>query len=320
MKLELNINISYFKEIPRSFIQSTAWEKCSLDHKKEFVNVLNSNLLQINIQHEAITCNTVNCSKHNDSIRKLYNDIIYFCLEADKVLPKTSTDTVKNNVVAGWNEYIREHKDEALYWHQVWLDNGRPPQGNIALNRRRTRAKYHYAIKFVNKEKNRIISNRMAEAISNNQNRNLWREAKKMKQTNNSIPNVMDNVTGSDNINSLFAEKFKNLYNSVGFNENDLDLLRTRLENSIRKDYNDYKFKANNTNFVTLNDVKLGISKLKSNKKEENGLNINHFKLGSIRLYVVLSLLFNTMLTHGVAPDELMVGIMSPLIYDSSKS
>ena len=160
----------------------------------------------------------------------------------------------------------------------------------------------------------------MAEAISKNQNRNLWREAKKMKQTNNSIPNVIDNVTGSDNIKSLFAGKFKNLYNSVGFNENDLDLLRTRLENSIRKDYNDYKFKVNNTNFVTFNDVKLGISKLKSNKKEENGLNINHFKLECDRLNIVMSLLFNSMLVHGVAPVELMVGIMSPLIKDSRKS
>ena len=107
LKLELNININHFKEIPRSFTQSTAWEKCSLDHKKEFVNVLNRLLLQINIQHEAITCKTVNCNKHNDSIKELYNDIIYFCSEADKVLPKLSASTVKNNVVAGWNEYIR---------------------------------------------------------------------------------------------------------------------------------------------------------------------------------------------------------------------
>ena len=55
-------------------------------------------------------------------------------------------------------------------------------------------------------------------------------------------------------------------------------------------------------------------------KKEENGVNINHFKLGSQRLIIVLSLLFNCMLVHGVTPDELMVGIMSPLIKDARKS
>ena len=137
--MELNINIDYFKEIPRSFLETTAWQKCSLSQKEEFVDILNRLLLQINIQHDAITCKTVNCNIHNEYIRKMYNDIIKFCSEADKVLPKTSNSQVKHNVVAGWNEYVKEHKDEALYRHQVWLDNGRPPQGEIALNRRRTR-------------------------------------------------------------------------------------------------------------------------------------------------------------------------------------
>ena len=54
------------------------------------------------------------------------------------------------------------------------------------MNRRRTRAKYHYAIKFVNKEESRIKSNKMAEAIVNNQNRISWKEGMKIKQTNNS--------------------------------------------------------------------------------------------------------------------------------------
>ena len=78
LKLELNVNINYFKEIPKSFAQSTAWHKCSMGQKQEFVNTLDGLLLQINIQQDAITCNTVNCNMHNDCIRKLYNDIIYF--------------------------------------------------------------------------------------------------------------------------------------------------------------------------------------------------------------------------------------------------
>ena len=318
LKLELNVNINYFKEIPKSFAQSTAWHKCSMGQKQEFVNTLDRLLLQINIQQDAITCNTVNCNMHNDCIRKLYNDIIHFCSEADKVLPKTSINTRNNNdIVAGWNEYVKEHKKEALYRHQIWLDNGKPLQGEIAINRRRTRAQYHYAIRFVNKEKNRIRSNRMAEAIANNHHRNLWKEAKKIKQTNNSVPNIMDNVSGSDNINSLFEEKFKDLYNSVGFDKNDLESLRSKLNESIRKDHTNYKLKANFINSITVHDVKTAISKLKADKKEENGLNINHFKLDCSKLNIVLSLLFNSMLVHGVAPDELMVGIMSPLIKDS---
>ncbi|CAL4182713.1 unnamed protein product [Meganyctiphanes norvegica] len=71
---------------------------------------------------------------------------------------------------------------------------------------------------------------------------------------------------------------------------------------------------------ISVNDVKDDICKLKADKKEENGLDTNHFKAGSARLNIIIYLLFNCMLMHGVAPDELMVGIMSPLIKDARKS
>ena len=48
---------------------------------------------------------------------------------------------------------------------------------------------------------------------------------KKMKKTNNSIPNIIDNMSGSDNVNELFTNKFKDLYNSVGFDSKDLEML-----------------------------------------------------------------------------------------------
>ena len=53
---------------------------------------------------------------------------------------------------------------------------------------------------------------------------------------------------------------------------------------------------------------------LKFGKKEENGLFSNHFKYGSERLFVLITLLFNSMLSHGIAPDELLLGTMIPLI------
>ena len=178
LKLELNINIMYLKEVPRAFVPTTVWQKCSLVHEQESVDTLDSLLLRVNIESESIKCKNVHCNNHKDSISELYNDIIRYCLDADKVLPKTSSTQRQQNVVAGWNEYVKTHKDEAIFWHQVWLDNGRPPQGNIALNRRRTRAKYHYAVKYVDKEKDRIKSNRMAEAIANSNDRSLERGKK----------------------------------------------------------------------------------------------------------------------------------------------
>ena len=130
----------------------------------------------------------------------------------------------------------------------------------------------------------------------------------------------MDNVTGSENIISLFTDKYKNLYNSVGFNADDLELLYSDINDKIKEKHTDFKLDSNYEFLIAVKDVQDAIFNLKSDKKEENGININHFKLGSQRLIIVLSLLFNCMLVHGVTPDELMIGIMSPLIKDAKKT
>ena len=63
--------------------------------------------------------------------------------------------------------------------------------------------------------------------------------------------------------------------------------------------------------------MKDAISKLKLGKKEENGLFSNHFIYGSDKLIVMITLLFNSMLVHGIAPDDLLLGTMIPLIKNS---
>ena len=111
LRLELNVNINCFKTIPRTFTQSTSWQKCSLDDKQEFVNNLDRLLLQINIQQDAVKCKNLNCNIHIDSIRKMYNEIIMFCLEADEKLPKTKSGTIQNDIAVGWSDYVKEQKD-----------------------------------------------------------------------------------------------------------------------------------------------------------------------------------------------------------------
>ena len=71
---------------------------------------------------------------------------------------------------------------------------------------------------------------------------------------------------------------------------------------------------------ITVKEIKDAVKMLKLGKKEENGLYSNHFIYGSERLFVLLTLLFNSMLSHGMAPDELLLGTMIPLIKDGRLS
>ena len=102
--------------------------------------------------------------------------------------------------------------------------------------KRKTRLKYHYAIRFVTKENIRIRNSKMGEAISNNNDRVLWDEVKKMSKTSNNLPATIDEKNEVEEISNIFAEKYDFLYNSVSYNLNDLNRLTMdiarRIENS----------------------------------------------------------------------------------------
>ena len=151
----------------------------------------------------------------------------------------------------------------------------------------------------------------MDEAVSNNNDRLLWDEVKKMSKTSNNLPNIIDDKTEVQEISNIFAKKYDLLYNSVGYSVNELERLKIDINEHIENK------SANHSHSISVKVIKDALSKLKLGKKEENGLFTNHLIYGSDRLIVMITLLFNSMLVHGIAPDDLLLGTMIPLIKNS---
>ena len=123
--------------------------------------------------------------------------------------------------------------ETSLFWHNIWKECGRPRQGNVADIMRRTRAQYHHAVKYARKEHNNIRNTKMAEAISRNKNRDLWKEVKSMTQSKQELPSVIDGQVGNENIVNIFYEKSKNLYNTVGFTPQSIQQLKQKIDRKI---------------------------------------------------------------------------------------
>jgi len=64
----------------------------------------------------------------------------------------------KKKALAGWNEEVEPVRNEAMFWHGIWLDKGKPHQGIIADIRRRTRAKYKHAVRALKRQQETQIS------------------------------------------------------------------------------------------------------------------------------------------------------------------
>ena len=61
---------------------------------------------------------------------------------------------------------------------------GKPRDGDVARNRRIIKLRYHYAVRYVMRENVRLKNKQMAEAISENNERKLWDEVRKMTKSN----------------------------------------------------------------------------------------------------------------------------------------
>ena len=272
--------------------------------------------MQINPCHEAFNCKDYKCTKHLEYIKEIHSKIVKISREASgKTLPHTSQKKdVK--IIPGWNEHVKEHAERASMWHNIWVNSGRPTHGYLANIRRKTRLKYHYTLRRVVKDNKIMRNEKMGEAISQNNDRVLWDEVKKMTKTNNKLPNMMDGSSEPADITNIFTNKYENLYNTVGYKIQDLkrlsDEINSRIENGC-----DNLNASSHSHTITVKDIENAIDALKQGKKEENGLYSNHFKHGSKRLKIILALFFNCMLVHGIAPDELLLGTMIPLIKDT---
>ena len=92
---------------------------------------------------------------------------------------------------------------------------------------RTTRSRYHYAIRYVKKKDEIMRKEAMAQSISENKSRDLWKEAHKVRDKSKVNSQCMDDVTRNENIAELFEDKYKVLHNSVCSNNDQLKELLT---------------------------------------------------------------------------------------------
>ena len=191
---------------------------------------------------------------------------------------------------------------------------------------RTTRSRYHYAIRYVKKNEEIIRKEAMAQSISENNLRDLWKEVHKVRDKSKVNSQCMDDVTGKEIIAELFADKYKVLYNSVCSNNDQLKELltvnNTDIESLCSHPIDEvHSLVQNHTHCITVPHVQVAIKKLKAVKSDcTDHLVSDHFINDTDRLFTLISLLFTCMLSHGVSPLGLLCSTMVPVPKDERGS
>jgi hypothetical protein len=113
---------------------------------------------------------------------------------------------------------VKPYKDDSLYWHNKWLQEGEPSAGPTYEIMHEAKRLYHYgACRLTRREKYTRLEF-MAANVVNNKSRDFWSEVKKMRQARTVAP-MIDGRTEKADIANLFKEKYQTLYPSVPSSE-----------------------------------------------------------------------------------------------------
>ena len=99
------------------------------------------------------------------------------------------------------------------------------------------------------------------------------------------------------------------LYNSVPSDNGEMISIDTEINNRVEDGVTVYN--------ICVDDIVVCVRRLKLGKSGgEEGLSSHHIINGPRLLYVLLTMVLNSMLIHGVSPESMLVGTMIPIPKD----
>jgi hypothetical protein len=288
-------------------LQKVSWAKAAESHIIDYRNELVDNLKTVVMPIDALTCCDRRCSiaKHRSDIAEYANNIADVCIKTGlSTIPLTRPG---HHATPGFSQHVKPIREKSMFWHQIWMDCGRPRTGHVADCMRRTRAAYHYALCNVKRNEDEITRERFATALLHNDSRNFWTEVKKMRASRMSYNGIVDGHSDANDIARIFGEKYRDLYTSVPYDECDMGEISDTINEHISDD-DDIAF------VVSTIEVSDAISHIKHYKNDvDNMLNSDHFINAPSDLHVHISILFSAMLMHGCIPNLLMNSSIRPI-------
>lgn len=318
--LHLPLKVNQIVSSPSFNKKKPAWCKCNAQQLADYKDTLSSLLKCVKVPVSSLLCSNVLCDdvEHSRCLNEYSKYIIECCITAaERCIPMTGNKEVTR--IPGWSEYVQPFRDTALFWHHLWVENGRPREGIIANIRRTTRCHYHRAIRQNRKESQEIINERLATSILNNRSRDFWQEIKKIRGHGRSVPNIVDNITNPEDIANVFANVYKSVFSSASTSHDQLNEIRCVIDNMlVKSDLYDQ--------VISCMEVTKAVQMLKSGKwNDDHSISTDFFINAPDELFVHLTMLINGIISHGSVIDELRVSCIIPIpkcrnnVCDSSK-
>ena len=164
-----------------------------------------------------------------------------------------------------------------------------------------------------------MLANKMAESLLQQNLNSFWQKVKQVKSGKTALPTLIDDTHGNEDISNLFLEKYRDLYNSVPYNQNDMETFQKEIELNI--DNKCERGTGYSSHSISVNDVTAALRQLKHGKQDGRlGHCTDHLIFSCDLLALYLSLLFTSMLKHSYVPEGMLISTLIPIPKSKKKS
>ena len=297
------------------------WENATEENIKDYKNLLDHYLTEFNLPRSVINCNNFLCNCHNDIIIDKIDelmDIMTLCAELTIPVQTVNINNKDKRGIPGWNDFVKPYKDKSIFWNELWVSDGKPTSGILFDLRKFARSKYHWAIKQVKKNKDKIILNKTAQQLANNSYRDFWKTIKKLKGNEKVSAKVIDNNYTDATIVDNFRSIYSALYDSV--EDNNLNATKVKINDLVKNKCNKNKCDSK-CHKVSSEKIKDAIKCLNSGKDDETyNIYTDNFIHATDLAHQILGQLVTTMLIHGTADELINKSIIKPIPKNKQKS
>ena len=204
----------------KSKFRKPAWNKANEDQHSQFTRTVAEKVDKL-VRPHSFDCMDPECKDqlHSEDRDGLLLDLLGCVIESShEILPMVgggSGSKKDKKHVPGWKEVVEPKRNDAIFWHSIWISAGRPNKGVLRDVMANTRNKYHYTIRQVKKEEDNIRAAKLLEA-SKTGSLNLLAEMKKIKgckKDKSKLPDIVAGKSGEQSIAEEFRKVYFELYN-----------------------------------------------------------------------------------------------------------
>ena len=157
------------------------WGQLPVDIMSNYMHMTDTLLSDLVLPDDVVACSGGQCANrcHVNIISNTYECIMKCLQRADEMcIPRKNKKHF--TPVPGWNEYLSQPYDDSRQAYIIWNSYNRPRSGPVHELMKRTRARFKYAQRLVQKNQDMLRADALAKKLSSgdaNVFRKMWKTA-----------------------------------------------------------------------------------------------------------------------------------------------